>query len=228
MMRISHRTYSSIVDAAYLLLVTNAALAVIGLPLLVLLLTTDPSLSWPFLAVAAVPVGAGMAGVFWVFRDYREGERRLVLSFCRGLRRIAPRALALSSVVVGTVVVAAGDGVVLLSTQAGIWLAPLLGVIALLALSAGLVGLVAMCDAPNASLGRVLWVSLVIAVTRWPFTCISLAALAVQWTVFVTAPAVGIGVTSAATLYVVWAGSRHSLLAALVPAEELAEQGQSR
>ncbi|MGW9112634.1 DUF624 domain-containing protein [Microbacterium sp. NPDC055683] len=217
MKRIPHSVYSTLFGVAHLALGVNASLALVCLPLLVLLVTTDPSLSWPLLAVAAVPCGMGAAAAFATFRAHASGETAVFRTYFRELRATWRRALALSALVVGVGVVALVDVVVLVPTGAGAVVAPLLVVVALLALAAGMVGLVALTEAPDARLRDVLRVCVVLAVRRWPLTIASFAVLAVQAAVVVAAPALGIGLTAAASLYVVWAGARYTLQPALRP-----------
>ncbi|GAA4783568.1 ferredoxin-NADPH reductase [Microbacterium gilvum] len=217
MKRIPHSVYSTLFGVVHLALGVNASLALVCLPLLVLLVTTDPSLSWPLLAVAAVPCGMGAAAAFATFRAHASGETAVLRTFFRELGATWRRALALSALVVGVGVVALVDVVVLVPTGAGAVAAPLLVVVALLALAAGMVGLVALAEAPDARLRDVLRVCVVLAVRRWPLTIASFAVLAVQAAVVVAAPALGIGLTAAACLYVVWAGARYTLQPALRP-----------
>ncbi|MGI6878477.1 ferredoxin-NADPH reductase [Microbacterium sp. gxy059] len=210
MKRISHGTYAMVFSVASLVLIGNALLAIWCLPLVALLVTTDPSLSWPLIAIAAVWCGPGVAALFRVFRAQREGETGVVRPFLRGLRETWRSALAVAGVAVAIAVVAIVDVVVLLPTAAAI-AAPLMAVVALLALAGGMVGLVAVAEAPEIRLRDVLRMAPLVAVRRWPFTVASLAVAAVQAVVFVQAPALGLGLTATACLYVVWSGGRHSL-----------------
>ncbi|MGO1879211.1 MAG: ferredoxin-NADPH reductase [Microbacterium gubbeenense] len=217
MKRIPHSVYSTLFGVVHLALGVNIALAVVALPLIVLLVTTDPSLSWPLVALAAVPAGMGIAAAFGTFRAHADGEQSVIRTFFRQLGSLWRRSLVLSAIVVAIAVVAAVDVFVLVPTGVGAIFAPLLVVIALLAVGAGIVGMVALTEDPRARIADVLRISLIICVRRWPFTLVSFAAIAVQAAVIVQAPALGIGLTSAACLYVVWAGARYALRPALRP-----------
>ncbi|WP_232531703.1 ferredoxin-NADPH reductase [Microbacterium halophytorum] len=219
MKRISHGMYATLFGVVHLALGVNLMLAVVASPFIALLVTTDPSLSWPLLALAAIPAGAGIAAAFGTFREHASGERSVFRTFIRQLRATGLKALALSCAVVTAVVVAAVDVFVLVPTGAGAVLAPLLVVIALLAVAVGFVGLTALTEDPSARLRDVIRISLLLAVRRLPFTLASFAVIGVQAAVVVAAPALGIGVTAAACLYVVWAGARHTLQPALKPVE---------
>jgi uncharacterized membrane protein YesL len=207
MKRIPHSVYSTLFGVVHLALGINISLALVALPFLVLLVTTDPSLSWPALALAS----------FGTFRAHAGGEPSVFRTFFRQLGRTWKQSLALSAVVVAIVVVAAVDVFVLVPTGAGAIAAPLLVIIALLAIATGVVGFAAIAEDPRARIRDVLRVSLLIAVRRWPFTIASFAVIGVQAAVVTQAPALGIGLTAAACLYVVWAGSRYSLRPALRP-----------
>lgn len=218
MRRIPHSVYDSLFGVAQLVLVTNALLAVMCAPLVVLLVTTDPSLSWPLLAAAAALTGPGVAGSFSAFRAHRDGERGVVRPFLRGVARTWARALAVSAIVSAIVVVAVVDLFVLVPTGPGAVAAPVLVVIAVLAVATGTTALAALVEAPTARLLDVLRASAATAVRRWPFTIAALVVCAAQIGVFVMAPALAIGITAAACLYVVWAGARYSLQPVLRPA----------
>ncbi|MDN3310862.1 ferredoxin-NADPH reductase [Microbacterium oryzae] len=219
MKRIPHSAYATLFGVVHLALGVNLALAVLALPLIVLLVTTDPSLSWPLLAVAAALAGPGVAAAFGTFRAHADGESAVLSVFLRSLRTMWRRALALSALVVAVLVVALVDVFVLVPTGAGAIAAPLLIVVAVLALAAGMVGMVALAEDPRARLRDVVRVATVLAVRRWPLTIASFAVIAVQIAVITAAPALGIGLTAAACLYVVWAGGRHTLQPALQTAE---------
>ncbi|WP_156761098.1 ferredoxin-NADPH reductase [Microbacterium karelineae] len=218
MRRIPHSMYDSLFSVAQLVLVTNALLAVTCAPLVLLLVTTDPSLSWPLLAVAAAATGPGVAGSFAAFRAHREGERGVVRPFFRGLARVWGRALGVSALVTAVVVVAIVDLFVLVPTGPGAVAGPVLVVLVVIAIGTGMVQLAALVEAPTARFTDLLRASAATAVRRWPFTLVSLAAAGAQAGVFVMAPALAIGLTASACLYVVWAGARHSLQPVLRPA----------
>ncbi|WP_324013782.1 ferredoxin-NADPH reductase [Microbacterium sp. JZ37] len=219
MKRIPHSVYATLFGVVHLALGVNLALAAVALPLIALLLTTDPSLSWPALALAAVLAGPGVAAAFGTFRAHADGETGVLRAFARSLRATWRRALALSALVGAVVTVALVDVFVLVPTGAGAVVAPLLIVVALLAIAMGMVGMVAVAEDPDARLRDVLRAGLVLAVRRWPLTVASFAVVAVQAAVVVAAPALGIGLTAAACLYVVWAGGRYTLQPVLAPAE---------
>jgi len=218
MKRIPHSVYSTLFGVVHLALGINFSLALVALPFLVLLVTTDPSLAWPALALAAVPAGMGIASAFGTFRAHADGEPSVFRTFFRQLGRTWKQSLALSALVVAIVVVAAVDVFVLVPTGPGAVAAPLLVIVALLALATGIVGFAAIAEDPHARIRDVLRISLLIAVRRWPFTLASFVVIGVQAAVITQAPALGIGLTAAACLYVVWAGSRYSLRPALRPA----------
>ena len=88
---------------------------------------------------------------------------------------------------------------------------PLLGVLALVAIAAGLVALVAVAEVPTARLRDVVRASLYLSLRRWHLTAVSLAALAAQAAVFAAAPALAAGLTASAALFFAWSNSRYTL-----------------
>lgn len=216
---IPHGTFETLFGVAQLVLVVNALVAVTCAPLVVLLVTTDPSLAWPLYAIAAALTGPGVAGAFRAFRAHRDGERGVVRPFLLGVREAGGRALVVSALVAAVAVVAAVDVFVLVPTGYGAVLAPALVVVALLAVATGMNALAALVEVPSARLVDVLRAGAVMSVRRWPFTLASLVVAGVQVGAFVLAPALAIGLTASACLYVIWAGSRYSLQPVLRPAD---------
>ena len=88
---------------------------------------------------------------------------------------------------------------------------PLLGVLTVLAVSVGLLALVAVAEVPSARLRDVLAASAVLALRRWYLTVVSLLIVATQAALFVNLPAIGLGITASAALYLAWANSRYAL-----------------
>ncbi|PPF43633.1 ferredoxin-NADPH reductase [Pseudoclavibacter sp. AY1F1] len=211
MKRVSHTVYSTAFNVAYLALAVNAMLAVMSLPFLILLVTTDPSLSWPLLAASAALTGPGIAASFATFRAHAEGDTDVIRSFIRGVRRTWKRALVISAVTSAVVTVALVDVFVLVPTGIGVLLVPLLVVVAILTLATAAVTLVAITQVEDTRLLVLVRASLVLSVRRWPMTFASFAIVAVQAAVLTAAPAIAIGLTTAACLYVVWAGGRYTL-----------------
>lgn len=215
MSRISYETYLSFAGLAYLCLATNLMLVVAALPLVVLLLTTDPARSWPLLAALAPLCGPAVAGAFAVFTDHAEGGVTVVRSFWRGWRCNWIRSLALAGLVTAIAVVSLVDVRALAGSALGVAVIPALLVIPVLASAVGLVALVALVEVPSVALIKAVRVSGYLALRRWPIILLALAALATQGLVLTTMPAIALGLTAAPVLYVAWANGRHALRPAL-------------
>ena len=69
MKTLAHGTYTMITGVVYLALITNLLLVLACLPLVLLLITTDPARSWPLLAVAAPLCAPGVSAAFATFLD---------------------------------------------------------------------------------------------------------------------------------------------------------------
>ncbi|MCP2638218.1 ferredoxin-NADPH reductase [Microbacterium sp. HD4P20] len=213
---VSHETWASLIGMLYLGLITNLLLLLTSLPLVVLLATTDPARSWPLLAVAAPLAAPGLAAAFRAFREHADagrGEGGLgpVRAFGAGLRDTWRGALLIGAGVTVFVVVLLVDVRMLSATPAAVFTVPLLAVLAVLALAVGLLALVAIAEVPTARLRDVLRASAYLGLRRWYLTAISLAALAVQAAVFAAAPAIGLGLTASAVLYLAWTNTRYTL-----------------
>ncbi|NHI16604.1 ferredoxin-NADPH reductase [Microbacterium excoecariae] len=217
--RIGHDAYATAFGAAHLVLVVNALLVVGCAPLVAVLATTDPSLSWPAIACAAALTGPPVTGAFGAFRAHRDGERSVLRPFVRAARAGGWRALAVSAATSATVTVAAADAVLIAGESWAVAVLPALVVVAALALATGAIALAALAEAPRTPLTRLGAVSAAVAVRRWPFSLATLAVAGAQAAVFVAAPALAVGITASACLYVAWAGSRHALTPVLRPEE---------
>jgi uncharacterized membrane protein YesL len=208
---VSHDTWASIIGMLYLGLVVNLLLVVSSLPFVVLLVTTDPALSFPLLALAAPLCAPGVAAAFRAFREHGDGGRSPVRAFWAGLRETWRRSLAVGAVVVAAVVVLLVDVRMLSSAPVAVFVVPLLGVLAVLTVAVGVLALVAIAEAPGARLRDVVRASAVLGIRRWYLTAASLVALIVQAGVFAAAPAIGLGITASAILFFVWTNSRFTL-----------------
>lgn len=208
---VSHDNWASLIGMIYLGLIVNLLLVVACLPLVALLVTTDPAYSWPLLAVAAPLAAPGVAAAFRAFREHSAGGLGPVRAFLAGLRDTWWRALVIGAAVVAVVVVLLVDVRMLSTSAAAVVTVPLLAVLTLLAVAMGLLSLVAVAEVPTARLRDVLRAALYLGLRRWYLTAVSLAGLAVQAAVFAAAPALGLGLTASAVLYLAWTNSRFTL-----------------
>lgn len=208
---LSHDTWASIIGMLYLGLIVNLLLVLSCLPLIVLLVTTDPLRSWPLLALAAAASAPGIAAAFRSFREHDRGGLGPIRAFAAGLRETWRRALAAGAVVTAVVVVLLVDVRMLSATPAAVFTVPLLAVLTVLSVAVGLLWLVAVAEVPTARTRDVLRAAAYLGLRRWYLTAVSLAALAAQGAVFAAAPAIGLGLTASAVLYLAWTNSRFTL-----------------
>lgn len=223
-----HGFYGAVFGIVSLGLVLNALLVVACLPFVALLITTDPALSWPALALTAPLCGPALAAACAVLREHGQtvdgaAHGGLVRTFLAAYRVVFARGLAVATVVTAVVTVALVDVRMMSDTAASVLVVPLLLMVALLALGTGAVAIVAVAEAPGTRLLPLLRASLYLAVKRWPLTLLSLGAVAVQGVLFASLPALALGLTASATLYLVWADGRYTLTPALAapPAEAI-------
>lgn len=208
---VSHDIWASLIGMIYLGLIVNLLLVVSCLPLVALLVTTDPAYSWPLLAVAAPLAAPGVAAAFRAFREHGTGGLGPIRAFVAGLRDTWWRALVVGAAVTAVIVVLLADVRMLAPSPAAVFTVPLLGVLGLLALGVGLLSLVAFAEVPQARFRDVLRASLHLGLRRWYLTAVSLVAFGVQAAVFAAAPALGLGLTASAALYLAWTNSRFTL-----------------
>lgn len=211
MKRVSHDTWTTILGVVYLGLMVNFLVLVTASPLVVLLMTTDPSLSWPLLALAAPLAAPALTGAFTAFREFGRGEPQVVRSFLRGWRATWRKGMLVGALAAASVVVLLVDVRAVAALPASVLVVPVLVLLTVITVAAALVSLVALAEAPQARLRDILKAALYLCLRRWYLTALSFAVLGVQLALFTTLPAIAIGLTCAPALYVAWANSRYTL-----------------
>lgn len=216
MRRLSHDSYAAVFGVAYLGLMTNALLVLAGLPVLAVLVLTDPTQSWPLLALLSPLLAPAVTAAFTVFGNHAEtGSTDVVRGFLRGWRRTAPRALLLGAATSMSLVVLVVDLQWLAGHEAGVLALPLLALLILLVAVGCVVGLVAIADVPGARLREVVAAAVVLGVRRWYLSVASLVVLASLAGFFLVKPALALGLAAAPLLYLVWANCRYILRPAI-------------
>jgi uncharacterized membrane protein YesL len=221
---LGHSTYAAVFGVVSLGLILNALLVVAWLPFVALLMTTDPARSWPLLALAAPLCAPALTAAAWTFRVHGTtvsgaAEGGVVRTFLAGYRATWRRALALGALITAFVTVALVDIRMLAETPAAVYVVPLLLVATVLACGVAVVAAVAIAEAPEARLRDILRASLFLAVTRGHLTIVSLVVLAAQAVLFTAMPALALGLTASASLYLVWANGRFTLRPVLSTAD---------
>ena len=213
--RVSFGTFQSVIGVVYLGLMTNVMLAIGCLPVVVLLITTDPARSWPLIALVAPLCAPALAAAFAGFRSHGAGGTDVVRAFIAGYRATWRRALVLGALATLALVVLVVDVRFFSDSTLGVVIIPLLGVLTLIVLAVSLVGLAAIAEVPTARLRDVFRASAYLALRRWYLTLASLIVLAAYVTLFASMPAIALGIAAAPALYLAWANSRHTLLPVL-------------
>lgn len=211
MKRVSHDTWATILGVVYLGLVANLLVLIAAAPLVVLLITTDPALSWPLLALAAPLAAPALTGAFTAFREFGRGEPQVVRSFLRGWKATWRKGMLIGAAATASVVVLLVDVRAVTALPASVVVVPVLALLTVIAVATALVALVALAEAPQARMRDILKAALYLSVRRWYLTALSFAVLGVQSALFTTMPAIAIGLTCAPALYVAWANSRYTL-----------------
>jgi uncharacterized membrane protein YesL len=205
-------------DTAYLALMTNALVTAACAPLVVLLLTTDPGRSWPLIALLGPLAGPALCGAFAVLSAYSQTRSTEVArTFVRVWRASARRSMMLTAGTSALLVVLAVDCRAAWGRPVGALAIPVLVVLMVLAVATTLLALVLLSSRPQLRVRDACRVSVYLAVRHWFLTLLSLFALALLQALLVTRPAIALGVAMAPILYVVWAGSRFSLVPLSAP-----------
>ncbi|MGO3885873.1 MAG: ferredoxin-NADPH reductase [Mycetocola sp.] len=211
MRRISHEAIAGIIGVVGLAMIVNLLVLLTALPLVFLLITTDPVLSWPLIAVAAVLASPAVTAAFRAFREHSAGGLSPARAYLAGLRSGWKKSMLIGALVVAATVVVLVDVSLFARSDVAVITVPLLGVVAVLTAAIGMLSLVALSEVPTARLRDVLAASAVLAVRRWYITAVSLLVVGIQAALFTQLPAIGVGITASAALYLVWANSRFAL-----------------
>lgn len=182
-------------------LAVNLGLAVTNLPLLLALSIVDRPWDYPvFFGALAVGLGPSLVAAF----AHLHGA-----SFVRSYLRHFGRAALRWSAVVGGVGVLAADVVALHDADPGALLVPMLVVLAVLLLTAGILWLSMLPLERDGGARAAVWT----AVRRWPLSLLSLAVLAAAVAAVNQAPLLGLATVPGCALFVVWHNCRAALTA---------------
>ncbi len=215
---ISHQTYDTVIGAVYVGVVTNLLLVVGCLPLVLGLVTTDPTRSWPLLAAVAPLCAPALCAAFAVFARFSaERSTEAVRTFWRAWRATWRRAATVGALTTAAVVVLAVDVRAVWAQRVGAVAIPVFVVLIVLMVITALHALVALAERPRARVRDALRASLYLALRRWYLTAVSLFTLGLLLALVAAKPAVAFGLAAAPLLYPVWANSRFTLRPALEP-----------
>ncbi len=211
-MRVSHETYDGVFGTAYVILMTNLLLAVACLPVVVLVVTTDPATTWPLLALLAPGCAPALVGAFTVFAAFSsDGTTSVVRTFARAWRGRLRASLAVGALATAAVVVLGVDVRAVWGSRLGAVAIPVFVVLAALAAATATLALVGLVERTDLRLRDLLRAALYLAVRRWYLSGASLVVLGLLVTMVGSRPALGLGLAAAPLLYVVWANSRFAL-----------------
>jgi uncharacterized membrane protein YesL len=219
--RIKHETYATVFQMVYVGLATNALLLIGCSPLVLGLLVTDPTRSWPLLALLAPLCTPAVVAAFAVLsslqsprtgklRD-REGRGGAAREYGRVWLACWRRATALGAAATAALVVLGVDVAWAWGRPIGAIMIPVLVMLMVLVIATSLLALVALAERPTARLRDVLRASVYLAVRRWYLTAVSLLVLGLLAALFASRPALAAGLAASPLLYIVWANSRFSL-----------------
>jgi uncharacterized membrane protein YesL len=215
-----HDMLGLIMSTVYAALATNVMLIVACLPLVLGLLTTDPSRSWPVLVLTVPLCAPAFAAASTVFERFSaDTSTGVVRTFWRAWRAAFPRAAAVGALGAALGLVAGVDAAWAWGQRVGAFAIPVLVTLVAVAVCVTLTALVALGSVPHARVRDVLRVAGYAAVRRWYLTALSVVLLGVLAAVVAARPALGLGLALAPLLYVVWANTRFALRPALDAAD---------
>lgn len=213
-LRISHDTLGTVLGAVHLGLVTNLLLVVATAPLMVVLVATDLTRSWPLLVLLAPLAFPALVAAAAGFADSTDG---VVRTFARAWRRSFGKGLALGALVTAVLAVLVVDVRYLFGHTAGAVAIPVLVTLGVLVAVTAVHAVVGLAEQPAARLRDLLRWSAYLGVRRWYLSAVSLVVLALLGGVVLSRPAIGLGLAAAPLLYAVWGNTRFALRPAFEP-----------
>ena len=215
--------YELVIGTVYAGLATNFLLVLTTLPLVVLLMTTDPAASWSALALAAPLVAPAMSAAFAVFRAVSSRqETQVVRLFLRSWWAGLRRSLAVGAAATAVVVIAALNiGFFMSESVLGAVVIPFQVVLAAVVLVTALMALIADLEMPGARLHSVLLVGVLVAVRRFYLAVPAGLALVLWAGLLVEQPAIALGAMAAPLLFASWGTGRIALRPALPDAADI-------
>jgi uncharacterized membrane protein YesL len=211
-LRIRHETFGLIFGVVYVGLLTNALLVVFCLPVVVVLLATDPARSWPLLALLAPGCAPAICAAFAVLGAYgKERDVAVGRTFFRVWRACARRAAAAGAFASSALVVLGVDARAAWGRPIGALVLPPLVTAIVLVPAVTMLVLVVLAERPSVWLRDAARVCFFLAVRRWYLTVLSLLVLALFEGFLARSPALALGLAAAPLLYVVWANGRFTL-----------------
>ncbi|MFI5706575.1 hypothetical protein [Kribbella sp. NPDC051620] len=181
-------------------LAVNVVLAVAGTPLMLALGTVATPWRYPlFFGLLALPLGPAAAAAFGYFAI--DDARPPVTALIRLVRITGRRSLVVASLTAGLAGVLLADLRVLASALPVV--APLLAVLLVLVLNAGLVALVLAGTEPALGLRALLRLAVYTGVRAWPLSLLSLGVLTAGLIIVSQVPVAGLATVPGCALWVV-------------------------
>lgn len=192
-------------SSVHRILMINAAMVVVNLPLLAALAIVERPWHYPaFFGLLALTLGPSVAGAFAYLDDEDDGLRQLVRAYRRHFRR----SVALWSLSLAMIGVLVADIAVLRGSRAGAVLVPALAVAAVLVLSSATTAQADLVLRSGERLRVLLWSALYLSVRRWWITAMNLLLLVVAALIVNQAPVLGLATIPGCVMFVVWRNSR--------------------
>lgn len=210
-LNVSVSSWETLWSYLHRVLVLNLGLAVAGLPLIGGLALVSRPWDYPvFFIVLSWCLGPALAAAFGYLAAADDHDRASVAEFARAYRRHALPATGRWAVTTALLGVLVTDIALLYDSPAGAVLVPMLALLAVLALSAGLTSLALLTLRPELRLWHGLATAAVVAVRRWPLTLLSLGVLGVAAAAVNQAPLLGLATVPGCAIILTWANSRIS------------------
>jgi len=205
----------------YAALMSNLAFLLATLPLVVLLVATDLTVTWPLLVLFGPLFFIALGALFTVLRNYNVSQSIPVFrTFFGAWKRFAWRASALGIGCTVIVAIAVVNLRYFATNTFGPLVVPFQIALIVTLIGVTITALVALPELPEVRLADVVKRALLCSVRRWYLTLAALIVLVLWYLAITLQPAIGIGVLTAPLLYAVWALCRYALRPA-IPQSEL-------
>lgn len=191
---------------AHRILAVNLVLAVAGLPLMLALGAVAEPWRYPaFFGLLALPLGPATAAAFGYFAS--EDPRPPFSSLLQLVWSRGRRSLVITVIAAGLTGVLLADLKMLVGELPGATVVPLLVVLLVLVLNAGLAALVLLGINPELSTRALLRLAVYTSVRTWPLSLLSLGVLAAALVIVSQVPVAGLATVPGCALWVVHANT---------------------
>jgi uncharacterized membrane protein YesL len=181
------------------------------LPLMVVPLATDLTVTWPALVLFGPLAGPAVLAAFACFREHSGGGVKVISVYFKAWWRHLRRGLRVGLILAVAVVVIVVDALAFAGQVQAAAVVPFFGIVGLVGLATWFVELAAIEEFGRLRLRDSAKASLYCAIRGGGWSLVSLVGAAIWGLVLIGKPVLAWSIATAPVLFLIWANSRHAL-----------------